>query len=238
MFRKSRAIPVLGLTGLLVVTVVLSACSPITVEVVSVEPTVALTEVAEPSPSEVEKEAVTSAAAVEPTPEMAPEQTVAAIPTPMTHDVKVLLEEMTLVQLLSEQTGFAETVCAGNGLNNIQPLPDGPMILIPNAGDLAAGSSNLSIKLSPDGEITFIPRVQGQKIRVPADVGDKVEGEEVLSLSLDEGLQLMAAGELVWTVKDTGPYGNGHGLPGHIAACDPQYDESVYQKWEAGEEAK
>jgi hypothetical protein len=237
MFRKSRAIPVLGLTGLLVIVVVLSACSPITVEVVRVEPTVALTEVAKPSPSEVEKEAVTSAAEVEPAPESAPQQT-AAIPAPITHDVKVLLEEMTLVQLLSEQTGFAETVCAGNGLNNIQPLPDGPMILIPNAGDLAAGDSNVSIKLGPDGEITFIPRVQGQKIRVPADVGDKVAGEEVLSLSLDEGLQLMASGELVWTVKDTGPYGNGHGLPGHIAACDPQYDESVYLKWEAGEGSK
>jgi hypothetical protein len=237
MFRKSRAIPVLGLTGLLVIAVVLSACSPITVEVVRVEPTVALTEAAKPGPSEVEKEAVTSAAEVEPAPERAPQQT-AAIPTPITHDVKVLLEEMTLVQLLSEQTGFAETVCAGNGLNNIQPQPDGPMILIPNAGDLAAGGSNLSIKLSPAGEITFIPRVQGQKIRVPADVGDKVEGEEVSSLSLDEGLQLMAAGDLVWTVKDTGPYGTGHGLPGHIAACDPMYDESVYLKWEAGEGSK
>jgi hypothetical protein len=235
MFRKSRAIPVLGLTGLLVVTVVLSACSPITVEVVRVEPTVALTEVAKPSPSEVEKEAVTSAAEAEPTSEMASEQMAAASPTPMSHDVKVLLEEMTLVQLLSEQTGFAETVCAGNGLSNIRPLTDGPMILIPNAGDLAAGGSNLSIELSPDGKITFIPRVPGQKIRVPADVGDKVEGEEVSSLSLDEGLQLMAAGNLVWTVKDTGPYGNGHGLPGHIAACDPMYDESVYQKWEGSQ---
>jgi hypothetical protein len=238
MFRKSRAIPALGWTGLLVVTAVLSACSPITVEVVQVEPTMALTQVAEPGPSEGEQKAATSAAAAEPTPERATEQTEAAISTPMTHDVKVLLEEMTLVQLVSEQTGFAETECAGNGLNNIQPLPDGPMILIPNAGDLAAGSSNVSIKLSPDGEISFIPRVQGQKIRVPADVGDKVEDEEVLSLSLDEGLQLMADGELVWTVKDTGPYGNGHGLPGHIASCDPQYDESVYQKWEAGEGSK
>jgi hypothetical protein len=149
--------------------------------------------------------------------------------------MRVLFEEMTLVQLLWEQTGYARTRCAGNGLNNIEPLSEGPMILIPNAGDLAAGGSNVSVKLSPDGEITFIPRVQGHRIMVPMDVGDKQEGEEVLSLSLDEAMQLMAAGKLVWTAKDKGPYGNGHGLPGHIAACDPSFDEAVYLKWEERE---
>ncbi len=235
MFRKSRTIPVLSLTGLLVITAALSACAPLVqVEVSQVEPTATLTAAAA-GPAQVEKEVVTPAAEVEPISEEATEQKEAAIPGPESDDVKVLLEEMTLVQLLSEQTGFAETVCAGNGLNNIKPLPDGPIILIPNAGDLAAGESNVSIKVSPDGEITFIPRVEGQKIRVPVDVGDKMAGEEVLSLSLDEGLQLMAAGELIWTVKDTGPYGNGHGLPGHIAGCDPQYDEAKYQEWEAGQ---
>ena len=142
---------------------------------------------------------------------------------------------MTLVQLLWEKTGYAETRCAGNGLNNIQPLSEGPMILIPNAGDLAAGGSNVSIQLSPDGEITFIPRLQKHKIMVPMDVGDKREGEEVLSLSLDEALQLMAADKLVWTARDHGPYRNGHGLPGHIAACDPSFDESVYLEWEERE---
>jgi hypothetical protein len=143
---------------------------------------------------------------------------------------------MTLVHLLSEQTGYARTACAGNGLNNIKPLPGGPMILIPNAGDLAAGGSNVSIKLSPDGEVTFVPRTHGQMIRVPMDVGNKIEGQEVLSLTLNEAMQLMAAGELVWTAKDTGPYGNGHGLPGHIAACDPSFDESVYLAWADKEE--
>jgi hypothetical protein len=237
MFRNSRAIRVSGLTGLLVITLALGACAAplIQVEVSQVEPTAALTEAAAPGPSQVEKEAVTPAAEVEPVPEGATEQKEAAMPSPYTQDVKVLLEEMTLVQLLSEQAGFAETACAGNGLNNIKPLPDGPMILIPNAGDLAAGESNVAIKLSPNGEITFIPRVDGQKIHVPMDVGDKVAGEDVLSLTLDEGLQLMAAGELIWTAKDTGPYGNGHGLPGHIAGCDPQYDESAYQEWQAGQ---
>jgi len=106
------------------------------------------------------------------------------------------------------------------------------MILIPNAGDLAAGGSNVSIKLSPDGQITFIPRVQGTRIKVPMDVGDKWEGEEVLSLTLDEAMRLMAAGKLVWTAKELGPYRNGHGLPGHIAICDPLFDESVYLEWE------
>jgi hypothetical protein len=236
MFRKSRAIQVLGLTGLLVVTLALSACAPLVqVEVSQVEPTATLAEAAAPSPPQAEEEAAAPAAEEEPAPEEATEQKEAAIPAPSSEDVRVLLEEMTLVQLLSEQTGFAETVCAGNGLNSVKPMADGPIILIPNAGDLAAGESNVSIKMNPDGEITFIPRVDGQKIRVPVDVGDRVAGEEVLSLSLDEGLQLMAAGELIWTVKDTGPYGTGHGLPGHIAGCDPQYDESDYQEWEAGQ---
>jgi hypothetical protein len=33
----------------------------------------------------------------------------------------------------------------------------------------------------------------------------------------------MAKEKLIWTAKDHGPYGNGHGLPGHIAVCDPLY---------------
>ena len=162
----------------------------------------------------------------------APDQSGRASRVPYTHDMEVLFAEMTLVQLLWEQTGYAKTECAGNGLNNIQPLSEGPMILIPNAGDLAAGGSNVSIKLSPDGEITFIPRVHGQRIKVPMEVGDKREGEEVLSLNLDEAMQLMSAGKLVWTAKDKGPYRNGHGLPGHIAMCDPWYNEPLYQHWE------
>jgi hypothetical protein len=142
------------------------------------------------------------------------------------HDLNVLLEEMTLVWLQDETYAYAKTVCAGNGLNNIDPLPDGPMVLIPNADDLSADGSNVAIKLNPNGEITFIPRTQGQRIRVPMDLGDKVAGEEVLSLTFDEARQLMAAGKLVWTAKDQGPYRNGHGLPGHIAACDPLYVEN------------
>jgi hypothetical protein len=148
-----------------------------------------------------------------------------------TEDIRVLFEEMTLVQVIWEETGYAKTECAGNGLNNIQPSPDGPMILIPNAGDLSAGGSNVSIKLSPDGEITFVPRVQGQMIRVPMTIGDKLEGQEVLSLTMDEATQLMAAGKLVWTAKDQGPFANGHGLPGHIAVCDPTYDETTWSNF-------
>lgn len=141
-----------------------------------------------------------------------------------TPEMEVLLEEMTLVWLQDEPAyAYAITVCAGNGLNHIPPLADGPMILIPNAGDLSVAGSNVSIKFYPDGEIEFIPRVQGQRIRVPLEVGDKLAGEEVLSLSLEEALELMAAEKLIWTAKDHGPYGNGHGLPGHIAECDPLY---------------
>jgi hypothetical protein len=144
------------------------------------------------------------------------------LPIPYTPDMKVLFEEMALVQLVSDTyKGWVVTTCAGNGLNNIKPLPDGPMILIPNAGDLSIDGSNVSIKLNPDGQITFIPRVQGQKIQVPVDLGLKKAGEEVLSLTLDEAMRLMAAGKLTWTTKDQGPYGNGQGLPGHIAICDP-----------------
>jgi hypothetical protein len=149
------------------------------------------------------------------------EQASAILYTP---EMEVLFAEMTLVWLQDEPAyAYAITACAGNGLNNIQPLADGPMILIPNAGDLSVAGSNVSITLHPDGEIEFIPRVQGQRIRVPIDVGDKLAGEEVLSLSLEEALELMAEEKLIWTAKDRGPYGNGHGLPGHIAECDPLY---------------
>jgi hypothetical protein len=139
--------------------------------------------------------------------------------------MRVLSEEMTLVWLQSEEYAHAITACVGNGLNNIQPLASGPMVLIPNAGDLSVDGSNVAIKLNPDGQITFIPRTQEQRIRVPMDVGDKATGQEVLSLSLAEGQQLMAAGKLIWTAQNQGPYGNGYGLAGHIAACDPLYVE-------------
>ena len=143
---------------------------------------------------------------------------------PYTSDMEVLFEEMTFVQLLSEEYARIEAVCAGNGLNNIEPLSGEPMILIPNAGDLSVDGSNVAVKLEPEGKITFIPRVQGQRIRVPMDLGDRLTGWEVESLTLAEAMQLMAAEKLVWTAKWFGPYGNGHGLPGHIAECDPLYD--------------
>lgn len=153
--------------------------------------------------------------------EIAPE------PSPYTSHMKVLFEEMTLVRVLSEEYARIEAVCAGNGLNNVQPLPDESMVLIPNAGDLAVNGSNVAIHLNPDGLITFIPRVQGERIRVPMDVGDKVTGQEVWSLTFDEAMQLMAADKLVWTARYYGPYGNGHGLPGHIAECDPLYEGNI-----------
>jgi hypothetical protein len=137
--------------------------------------------------------------------------------------MRVLSEEMTLVWLQSEDYAHAITACMGNGLKHVQPLSSGPMVLIPNAGDLAVDGSNAAIKLNTDGEITFIPRTQGQRIRVPVDVGDKVAGQEVLSLSLAEAEQLMASGHLIWTAQNQGRFGNGHGLPGHIATCDPLY---------------
>lgn len=141
---------------------------------------------------------------------------------------QVLFEEMTLVWLQDEGYGYAQTACVGNGLNNIQASANGPMVLIPNAGDLSLAGSNVAIKLASDGQYTFIARTPGQLIRVPVDVGDKIAGQEVISLSLDEMQQLMAAGHLVWTADNQGPFGNGHGLPGHIAACDPQFNEDVY----------
>jgi hypothetical protein len=156
-------------------------------------------------------------------------------PLAVAEDRSVLLEEMTLVQVIAEETGYAKTECAGNGLNNIQPSPDGPRILVPNAGDLSVDGSNVSIKLDTDGEISFVPRVQGQMIRMPMTIGDKLEGQEVLELTMDEANQLMAAGQLVWTAKDQGPFGNGHGLPGHIAECDPMFDESTWSDFAESE---
>jgi hypothetical protein len=143
---------------------------------------------------------------------------------PYHQEVRFLLDEMTMVQVLAEEYARIESVCAGNGLIHVQPNRYGPIVIIPNAGDLSLARSNVSIRVNPDGEVWFIPRTQGQIIRVPMAVGDKVEGQEVLHLSLAEGLKLMAEGQLIWTAKDQGPFGNGHGLPGHIAACDPQYD--------------
>ncbi|MEW5956277.1 MAG: hypothetical protein AB1801_01035 [Chloroflexota bacterium] len=157
---------------------------------------------------------------------------VAPPPEVSEQDKRVLLEEMALVHLQWEQYGYAKTACAGSGLNNIEPAADGPMVLIPNAGDLSVDGSNVSIKLTPEGEIAFIPRVQGQRIRVPMDLGDKVEGQEVLSLTFDEGMQLITAGKLIWTAKGQGPYGNGYGLPGHIAACDPLYSDEVFDAYQ------
>ncbi|HXW00975.1 MAG TPA: hypothetical protein VEC93_21360 [Anaerolineae bacterium] len=51
--------------------------------------------------------------------------------------------------------------------------------------------------------------MQGQRIRVPLDVGDKVKGQEVLNLTLAEVMQLMVADRLIWTAREQGPYGNG-----------------------------
>ena len=153
-------------------------------------------------------------------------------PVAAAEETNRLFDEVTFVQLLDEEYASVRTTCAGNGLNNIQPVVEGPIVLIPNAGDLSVGGSNVSVKLESNGEITFIPRTQGQLIRVPMNVGDKVEGQEVPSLSFDEAQQLMAAGWLVWTAKDSGPYGSGHGLAGHIAECDPLYNEEDFKKFE------
>jgi hypothetical protein len=139
--------------------------------------------------------------------------------------IEFMFEDMTFVRIVSEEYARIESVCAGAGLNNIEPLADGPTILIPNAGDLTVDGSNVAIKMSPDSEITFIPRTSEQRIRIPIDLGDKKAGEEVLSLSLAEARQLFASGHLTWTADGLGPYGTGQGLAGHIAECDPLYEE-------------
>jgi hypothetical protein len=142
---------------------------------------------------------------------------------PYTKDIWGLFEEMTFVQLEADINGWAKTSCAGVGLKNIAPLASGPRILIPNAGDLSVAGSTVAVQLNPDGEIVFIPRTPGQRIRVPMDLGQMKTGDEVLSLTHDEGMRLMAAGMLVWTAESFGIDGSGHGLPGHIATCDPRY---------------
>jgi hypothetical protein len=151
--------------------------------------------------------------------------------------LNTLLNEMTLVWLQDESDeGFIRTACLGNGLNNIQALAEGPIVIIPNAGDLSLAGSNVAIKLSPDGQISFIPRTQGQLIRVPEAIGDKFAGQEVVSLSFDEAQHFIANGQLVWTAANQGPFGNGHGLPGHIAACDPQFDEETWDRFDDSDE--
>ena len=225
--KKTKTFTFLGLSLLLVTALALSAWGVASAAAATVESPAASGEAAAPSVQVQENEAdFENTEEAEDLDEATTVEIQASNPE-ATEAMRVLFEEMTLVQLLWEQYGYAKTACAGNGLNNIAPLADGPMILIPNAGDLSVDGSNVAIKLSPGGEITFIPRVQGQRIRVPMDVGDKQVGEEALSLTLDEARQLLAAGKLVWTAKHHGPYGNGHGLPGHIAECDPVYDESL-----------
>jgi hypothetical protein len=142
-----------------------------------------------------------------------------------THHIRVLIEEMTLVQVVDETYANIKAVCAGVGLKNVKPSPTGPVVIIPNAGDLAVNGSNVAIRISEKGEMIFIPRVQGQRIKMPMDVGEKLTGYEVADLTFAEGMQLMAADKLVWTARTEGPYGNGHGIPGHIASCDPRYNE-------------
>ena len=158
--------------------------------------------------------------------EATPETTTEIQPPSDTSDVDVLLEEMTFVQVLSEEYARIEAVCAGTGLNNIKPLADTPKILIPNAGDLDVNGTTVAIRLDPGGEKTFIPRVSGQRVKLPLDVGNQEIGDEVTSLTFEEGLHLMAAGNLIWTAKGRGLDGTGHGLPGHIAECDPRYADS------------
>jgi hypothetical protein len=148
------------------------------------------------------------------TPAAQPEPKKAALPAAETDPgVRFLMEELTFVHLLSDEGGYAKTACAGNGLKNIKPAADGPKVLIPNVGDLSLAGANVSVKLNPDGELTFIPRTQGEKIRVPLKVGSKAEGEETLSLTFDEARQLIMAGKLIWTGKDA------KDAPGHIANC-------------------
>jgi hypothetical protein len=140
--------------------------------------------------------------------------------------LNTLMQDMTLVWLEGEDYAFAKTVCAGTGLNNVElPASGTTKILIPNAGDLAVNGSNVAIEMDANGEITFIPRTPEQRILVPMAVGERTAGEEVLSLTLAEVQELAAAGGLVWTAQNEGPYGDGRGLPGHIAACDPLYEE-------------
>lgn len=147
---------------------------------------------------------------------------------PTTPAMHTLLNEMTLVWLHSEEYANIISSCAGVGLRNVSPYIGGPMVLIPNAGDLDVDGSTVAIKLYPDGQIEFIPRTVGQLIRMPVDMGDKTAGQEVLRLSFEEGMELFESGHLVWTASDHGPYGNGHGLPGHIATCDPRYPGDDY----------
>src|SRR5512144_1285530 len=45
-------------------------------------------------------------------------QNQAANLTAQNRDMRTLLDEMTLVQVLWEKTGYAQTLCAGNGLRN------------------------------------------------------------------------------------------------------------------------
>lgn len=149
---------------------------------------------------------------------------------PTTPAMQTLLDEMTLVWLHSEKYANIISSCAGVGLQNVSPYSGGPIILIPNAGDLDLDGSTVAIKLYPDGQVEFIPRTQGQLIRVPVDMGNKTAGEEVLRLSFEEGMELFESGHLVWTASDHGPYGNGHGLPGHIATCDPRYPGDDYYR--------
>lgn len=142
---------------------------------------------------------------------------------PTTPEMQTLMDEMTLVWLHSEEYANIISSCAGVGLRNVTPHFGGPMVVIPNAGDLDVSGSTVSLKLYPNGEVEFIPRTINQRIRVPVDVGDKVAGEEVLRLSFEEGMELMESGHLVWTASGKGPFGTGHGLPGHIGLCDPRY---------------
>jgi hypothetical protein len=142
---------------------------------------------------------------------------------PTTPEMQTLMDELTLVWLHSEEYASIISSCAGVGLRNVTPFRGGPIVLIPNAGDLDVSGSTVSIKLYPDGQIEFIPRTVDQRIRVPVDVGDKVAEEEVLRLSFEEGMELMESGHLVWTASGTGPFGTGHGMPGHIGLCDPRY---------------
>jgi hypothetical protein len=141
--------------------------------------------------------------------EAKPAQVEADMDNPKVYEV---MNQVTMVQHHhNKDTGVDTFTCAspGLGLNGVEPDPEGPRYVGPNAGDFDYRGAVGLFAVNPDGSVFFVPQQTGGKF-VDED------GVEQAQFTLEEALGFFASGEAKWISGQ-------HGDPGRVAECDPQY---------------
>lgn len=120
--------------------------------------------------------------------------------------------------------------CASRaGLENLQLDPQADVvILVPNDGDFDLKGITTAIKVAGDKAV-LIPRWPGSKFDFSAEFAEQfgLPAGEQLEIPLAKALDLVTAGDLIWTGK--------HGAPGKAGlfqtdpplTCDPQADFEI-----------